>query len=151
MISIRPLRHSNVIRIDSDGTWTAADLNPAILELRRLIESHGSVSVLECVSKPGRSYVALVWDTIASSFDRVAQIARVAVIGDEARLDVFSRLFRDDAETEARCFPPTQYDAAVAWLQQSSPDVSTSVNRRPGLLAGLCGELPRIHSVSSVQ
>ncbi|MEZ6060182.1 MAG: STAS/SEC14 domain-containing protein [Planctomycetaceae bacterium] len=123
MITIRPVRHTNIVRINSDGAWSYTDLPPVLNELRALIDQHGQICVLETISKPGADYVALVWDAIATSFEQVSRVARVAVIGDEARIDVFSELFRDEPETEIRCFPAFQYDQGVAWLYSAASDV----------------------------
>lgn len=130
MLRIEQLHNTNIVQIESDGTWESAEVDVAISELSTFIREHRQICLLERISTPGTSHIALFWDEIVAAMASVGQIIRVAVVGDESRIDVFSAAFRDELISDVRCFPEACHEEGIAWLCGSRAERPSNVFER---------------------
>jgi len=108
------------IEIGVTGRVTEADMNAALPQIERFIETHGTIRIVEVIAGFEGFDLAAVRPGIAFDLGHLRQISHAAVVCDRGWMGPVSRLVGTILPVTVRTFASHDRDAARAWA--ADPD-----------------------------
>ncbi|WP_072042069.1 SpoIIAA family protein [Nigerium massiliense] len=121
MLTTKVHEDTNLVTIDFDGALDADELRACQDAVRRVIERHGTVRIIERyrnIDWRGIDVGAL-WQDL-KSVGLIGKVQRCAVLGDSPTLQRVTDAVGHLLPVELKTFDTDDFDAAFAWIQDES-------------------------------
>lgn len=120
MLELRETPGSNIVELVIDGRISRDDFDRAIEVLNRVIETHGSVRLLEDIRAFGSVDPSLIWEDLKWAFAHFKDITKTAIVADRKWLEWYTNIFKPFVKMEVRYFESGEIDDARRWLDEPS-------------------------------
>lgn len=122
MIKIQQQPGTNIVEMEIEGAITAQEFDDALAEMKRAIDAHGTIRVLEVVGSLGTPPVpwSKFWEDIKFGFEHLGDISHAAVVADQAWIGIYVKMLDPLLKAEIKSFKRSDLSAARTWLQTAA-------------------------------
>ena len=117
-VELKECEGGKVLEVHVSGKLTKEDYEKFIPEVERLVQSHGTISILFEMHDFHGWEVAAAWEDTKFAIRHFSDIKRLAVIGEKRWQKGMTTFCKPFTRAEIQYFEHSQAEQATAWLRE---------------------------------